>query len=443
MCVDAFSKWLTAAPMPDQTAAEVISTFVDRIITIHGVPEIAVTDQGTQFMSQAFQELAELYGFRHMPTVPYHPSSNGQVERQNRTLAAILSAYVNQRGDDWDQFTQLAVFAYNSAVHRSTKLSPFFTLHFREPRLPSDLALEIPFSGMANEDFSTFIEEQAAGIRGAWNSVSRSITEAGRKHKASYDDYKSAAVHDFIVGDQVLIFKEPKKMKFHRQWEGPYDIIGITNNGTTITVKRTGNTHFRVHVDKCKLFIPTTALRLHSSDADDTPTRQEPSSSPEEVKLEEEETEEETPIKEEPEIKQEPGLPRQTLLESRRANPRQRRPPAHQRICATTPATNLVCSLMPVTISAAIHCVTINGQKVLIQVRGDLSYNYIEYHAAIGLKLIKANPNAFSAFVHHGVRAGRIYFREHDDMPLPTICAADWTSLAPIEEEIDDSDEEM
>ena len=49
------------------------------MFSTHGLPETIVSDNGTAFTSGEFQEFVEENGIRHIK--PYHPSSNGQVER--------------------------------------------------------------------------------------------------------------------------------------------------------------------------------------------------------------------------------------------------------------------------------------------------------------------------------------------------------------------------
>ena len=70
--------------MPDQTAKTVVHSLLDGFISRMGCPKIIHTDQGRQFESEMFQGLCEVLQIQKTCTAPYHPQSNGQVERANK-----------------------------------------------------------------------------------------------------------------------------------------------------------------------------------------------------------------------------------------------------------------------------------------------------------------------------------------------------------------------
>uniref|UniRef100_A0ABD2X6E7 Integrase catalytic domain-containing protein n=1 Tax=Trichogramma kaykai TaxID=54128 RepID=A0ABD2X6E7_9HYME len=59
-------------------------------ISAHGAPIFITSDQGTQFESTLFTELAKMIGTSLIKTTSYHPMSNGMIERFHRTLKATL-----------------------------------------------------------------------------------------------------------------------------------------------------------------------------------------------------------------------------------------------------------------------------------------------------------------------------------------------------------------
>jgi hypothetical protein len=88
---DYFTKWKEAFPIKDMEAATAAKHLVDEVICRLGVPTTIHTDQGKNFDSALIKEICELLGIKKTRTTPYHPQSDGLVERFNRTLVGMLS----------------------------------------------------------------------------------------------------------------------------------------------------------------------------------------------------------------------------------------------------------------------------------------------------------------------------------------------------------------
>ena len=78
-----------------------------------GVPREILTDQGSNFTSQLLAELYRLLQVRPIRTSPYHPETDGLVERRfNQTLKSMLRKAVTETGKDWDKMIPYLLFAY-------------------------------------------------------------------------------------------------------------------------------------------------------------------------------------------------------------------------------------------------------------------------------------------------------------------------------------------
>ena len=107
---------------------------------IFGIPESVLTDQGTNFTSQVAESLWELLDVHTLRTTAYQPQADGITERFNRTIKIILTQFVKQEDqNDWDLKLDKLSFAYNTAVHATTKCSPFKLMFGCIPKLTIDL----------------------------------------------------------------------------------------------------------------------------------------------------------------------------------------------------------------------------------------------------------------------------------------------------------------
>ena len=84
-------------------------------------------------------KLSELLGTVKTKTTPYHPRSDGLVERFNRTLLAMLAIFVSQEHDNWDHLLPFMMLAYNTTVHTTTGFTPYRLVFGEECNLHGNL----------------------------------------------------------------------------------------------------------------------------------------------------------------------------------------------------------------------------------------------------------------------------------------------------------------
>ena len=77
---DTYSKWMDIYSMSDIKTVTLIDALHTSFAT-HGLLYIIVSDNGPWFTSKGFKNFIHKNGIKHITTAPYHPSSNGAVER--------------------------------------------------------------------------------------------------------------------------------------------------------------------------------------------------------------------------------------------------------------------------------------------------------------------------------------------------------------------------
>ena len=81
------------------------------------MPSVIHSDQVREFENHLMQELCLLCGAHKTRTTPYHPVSDGLVERFNRTLLMMLAMFAGENRDDWDDLLPAVMMVYRSSVH--------------------------------------------------------------------------------------------------------------------------------------------------------------------------------------------------------------------------------------------------------------------------------------------------------------------------------------
>ena len=76
--------------------------------------------------SQVISSLCRSLGIERTKTTAYHAQGNGQVERFNRTLEAMLAKLVKENQNNWDLDIPNVLFAYRTALYESTGCSSYW-----------------------------------------------------------------------------------------------------------------------------------------------------------------------------------------------------------------------------------------------------------------------------------------------------------------------------
>src|SRR6266498_1529710 len=89
--MDYFTKWPITKAIKEATAKTVSKFIYEKIICEHGCPQVLQSDRGTHFVNRVIQDLSEKFRIKHRLSTPYHPQTNGLVERFNQTLCEKLA----------------------------------------------------------------------------------------------------------------------------------------------------------------------------------------------------------------------------------------------------------------------------------------------------------------------------------------------------------------
>ena len=72
--------------------------------TTHGLPEIVVTDNGSNFVSKEFEEFLKQNGIRHIRTAAYHPASKHRPRGKENKKKLMQANIVKNTGHEARRF---------------------------------------------------------------------------------------------------------------------------------------------------------------------------------------------------------------------------------------------------------------------------------------------------------------------------------------------------
>ncbi len=104
--------------------AKAVAESLWSIFSRTAIPEKILSDQGAQFCSRLVKELCELLGIKRLRTSPYHPETNGTVERMHGTMKGILGKCIAE-GLDWVDQVCYVLYVLRQMPHADSEFSPF------------------------------------------------------------------------------------------------------------------------------------------------------------------------------------------------------------------------------------------------------------------------------------------------------------------------------
>ncbi|UYV61212.1 K02A2.6-like [Cordylochernes scorpioides] len=223
VCTDYLTKYAVTQSLGSGGAQEIAKFLLEEVILKHGAPREIVMDRGRNFQSRLIQELTKNCHIKKKTTTAYHPQTNGLTERLNRTIADMLSMYMDLDQKNWDEMLPFITFAYNTARQESTGFTPFFLVHGRE----AETTLDTIFPYSSASEGEEFIQLVASRAEEARQIARHHIFKAQETNKLNYDARHKGKVYQ--PGDLVWIFTPIRRVglseKLLKRYFGPYKVI--------------------------------------------------------------------------------------------------------------------------------------------------------------------------------------------------------------------------
>ncbi|KAH8389085.1 hypothetical protein KR215_005192 [Drosophila sulfurigaster] len=230
--IDRFSRWPEAVPLRDMTAETVCRAFWNCWIARFGCPRIITTDQGTQFESALFKSLANLVGSSHIHTTPYHPQSNGMIERWHRSLKAALMC---DSETPWLKVLPTALLGLRTCIKEDLQASAAEMLYGCTLHLPNDYFADLNSPPRPAEFVSEF----------------RTSMQALKPISAAHHSKPKLFIHKHIHEcSHVFVRTDAVKQPLQPPYSGPYQVIDKLSD--RVFVIRMNGKDTSISVDRLK-----------------------------------------------------------------------------------------------------------------------------------------------------------------------------------------------
>ena len=275
--IDRYSKLAHFIPtITGVNAPQTAHLYYNHVFKHHGLPTKIVSDRGPIFTSDMWTSLMKLMGIQIAMSTPYHPETDGLVERTNLTLKEMLRSFSDNARLDWDQYLTAAEFVYNNTINSSTGTTPFELMTNQKPYEAHDLAvkklrgdldeiendLDIDYDRGASEFVQTFHDKLELARQNLMEAIER---------MRRYHDGKTLTLEKgmFQVGSKVWLDAKflrvvdtkgnmGARKALDQRRMGPYEIVEVLGDGTAFRLKLPP--HQRFHPVQ-----PISRLSIHRS----------------------------------------------------------------------------------------------------------------------------------------------------------------------------------
>ncbi|TFY52450.1 hypothetical protein EVJ58_g10012 [Rhodofomes roseus] len=215
----------------DITAEQLAVLFFDHWVCENGLPEEIISDRDKLFMSAFWRALHKLLGVDLKMSTAYHPQTDGQSERTNKTINQCLRFYVERHQRNWVRALPRIRFQLMSSLNASTGMSNFQLRFGRTPRIIPPL---VP------RRLADLNEAQAAAWK-AVDGIQHDVAEAkdclltAKVNQAAAANRHRGKEEQYQVGDLVMLSTANRRREYKRKgqrraakffprYDGPYPV---------------------------------------------------------------------------------------------------------------------------------------------------------------------------------------------------------------------------
>ena len=125
---DHLMKNVLAYVIPNQTAKTVAKFLYQGYLLIYGALARFLSDWGDNFMSSVIDEMCKIFSMKKLQTTPYHPQTNGLVEKSHQTIMRMIGKLGKDKKANWTVHLAEIVHAYNATCFTTTGYSPHYLM---------------------------------------------------------------------------------------------------------------------------------------------------------------------------------------------------------------------------------------------------------------------------------------------------------------------------
>ena len=209
----------TQAYVTNNHTAYTMARILYEFFSVFGFPRQLMSDQAAKFTGQVISELCDLLGVTKIRTSPYHPQTNGAIERVHQTLRRMIAKMDPDKRAKWPSHLGPILIAYNATRSLITGYLPYFLMFGHQPRLPVDLLFPTVRRDENSWTTDKYVTSLYDKLKSALASARDTAILEAQRQKQLYD--RKAGAVELHPGDKVLVKLDAfrgQRQKLKNRW---------------------------------------------------------------------------------------------------------------------------------------------------------------------------------------------------------------------------------
>ncbi|XP_057720058.1 uncharacterized protein LOC130934514 [Arachis stenosperma] len=229
VAIDYYTKWIEAEPLASISSANCRKFMWRQVITRFGIPEVVISDNGTQFADKKFTEFLNGLGIRQR-FFGRTPSDERTSGVPNKVILSGLKKRLDNKKGAWADELASVLWSYRTTEQSSTKETPFRLTYGVDAVIPVEIGEPSPrllLKGVEETVEKDLIDEAREMAH---------LTETALKQRIALRYNTKVLKRDFEPDDLVLRRNDigpptPGEGKLAANWEGPYRVKKVMGKG--------------------------------------------------------------------------------------------------------------------------------------------------------------------------------------------------------------------
>lgn len=181
--VDCFSRFAFGCPLRGKGAKDVTRALISFVYT-YGAPRILQSDNGKEFNNADLTEVLNEFKILKMNGRPYHPQSQGRVERFNRTVVEYFKRTIFLE-EKWHEQLQRFYYEYNNRMNKATQPQTPYERFFSRPNFAPPSCEQVLLVNLTEEE-KAFLQQAHIDVESDDNTddvdmIEEAITTDGKQ----------------------------------------------------------------------------------------------------------------------------------------------------------------------------------------------------------------------------------------------------------------------